>query len=248
MRVIHDVVQWGKVIVLGVVLGLGIQFVSAWTNPTVAPPGGNVAGPLTTGVVAQERLGALTVKGTMTTNRLYDLTKVGDTLVQDLGYFSDPNGTSMLNTVNVLGNAKLYQTAGYALQTYGNVDSTKYTKAKDPVGSLEVNDVFLRSTGKWASEKSAWTDVSLGSDSDFDIDCQYRVTLKQKNAGTIYIPWTGETLLAYFTGVHQKHITYIAHQGVVSHIDSNSKNTYRVNGAASNDWPDVLKIEERCDN
>lgn len=40
---------WLKVASLGLVLGLGLQFAQAWVAPAAAPPGGNVAGPFTTG-------------------------------------------------------------------------------------------------------------------------------------------------------------------------------------------------------
>ena len=46
-----------SVITLGIILGLGIQFVSAWTNAPTTPPNGNVAGPLTTGNGTQTKSG-----------------------------------------------------------------------------------------------------------------------------------------------------------------------------------------------
>jgi hypothetical protein len=50
---------WLGVVAIGLVSGLGLQFAQAWTNPTEAPPGGNVAGPLTTGSAYQKRGGGL---------------------------------------------------------------------------------------------------------------------------------------------------------------------------------------------
>lgn len=143
---------WLSVVALGLVVGLSVQFVQAWTNPTTPPPGGNVAGPLTTGAVAQEKIGALTVDGTLATNRMYDLKRAGDKFTQDSAMFVDPNGTSTLNGVAQYGLMSNYQTSGYALRTYGNADATEHTKAKDQIGSINVNDVFVRSAGKWASE------------------------------------------------------------------------------------------------
>lgn len=55
----NSVVYWTKVIVLGVILGTGLQFAQAWTEPAAAPPGGNVPGPLTVGPEGQQKEGNL---------------------------------------------------------------------------------------------------------------------------------------------------------------------------------------------
>jgi len=39
------------------ILGLGIQFAEAWTNPGATPPGGNISGPITTGIGSQTKAG-----------------------------------------------------------------------------------------------------------------------------------------------------------------------------------------------
>jgi len=54
----EKVAYWLKVVSLGMILGLGLQFAQAWTAPTIAPPGGNVSGPLTTGSTYQTRTSA----------------------------------------------------------------------------------------------------------------------------------------------------------------------------------------------
>jgi hypothetical protein len=54
-------VYWLKVISLGLILGIGIQFAQAWTNPLVAPPSGNVSGPLTTSNAGQIKEGNLAI-------------------------------------------------------------------------------------------------------------------------------------------------------------------------------------------
>mgnify|MGYP000893375264 CR=1 FL=1 len=60
---VRNTLYWGKVISLGIILGIGIQFAEAWTNPSVSAPNGNVAGPVNTGSTAQTKAGALTVNG-----------------------------------------------------------------------------------------------------------------------------------------------------------------------------------------
>jgi len=57
--------HWLKVIVIGITLGFALQFVRAWTEPTSAPPGGNIGAPLNTSGVAQTKAGNLNVNGGM---------------------------------------------------------------------------------------------------------------------------------------------------------------------------------------
>jgi hypothetical protein len=56
---LRSATYWLRVISLGLVVGISIQFVQAWTAPTSAPPAGNVSGPLTTGDAAQIKTGNL---------------------------------------------------------------------------------------------------------------------------------------------------------------------------------------------
>ena len=55
--------HWLSVIVIGITLGLGLQFVRAWTEPTVAPPGGNVGAPINTSATAQTKQGGFNILG-----------------------------------------------------------------------------------------------------------------------------------------------------------------------------------------
>jgi hypothetical protein len=58
-------IYWLGVIAVGIALGLALQFVRAWTEPSAAPPGGNLGAPLNTGVSAQTKAGNLNVQGGM---------------------------------------------------------------------------------------------------------------------------------------------------------------------------------------
>jgi hypothetical protein len=44
---------WISVIIVGIALGLALQFVRAWTEPTDAPPNGNVGAPINTSFIGQ---------------------------------------------------------------------------------------------------------------------------------------------------------------------------------------------------
>ena len=67
-EIFTKIVYWGRVIVLGVVLGVSIQVVYAWTGPTSAPPNGNVSGPLTVGAGTQTKTGKLQTASTVATD------------------------------------------------------------------------------------------------------------------------------------------------------------------------------------
>ena len=67
-KIFNKIVYWGRVIVLGIVLGVSIQIVYAWTGPTSAPPGGNVSGPLTVGTGIQTKAGKLQTASTVDTD------------------------------------------------------------------------------------------------------------------------------------------------------------------------------------
>jgi len=59
----ENAVWWSGVIMVGLVLGISLQFVRAWTEPTAAPPGGNVGAPVNTSPIEQLKQGALGIVG-----------------------------------------------------------------------------------------------------------------------------------------------------------------------------------------
>jgi hypothetical protein len=68
-RITSRVSYWTKVIVLGLIVGLGMQIAFAWTTPTSAPPGGNVSGPITTSSIQQTKLGNLILGNDLAVSR-----------------------------------------------------------------------------------------------------------------------------------------------------------------------------------
>jgi len=48
---------WLGIIIIGIALGFALQFVRAWTEPTQAPPGGNLGAPINTGPNKQVKQG-----------------------------------------------------------------------------------------------------------------------------------------------------------------------------------------------
>ena len=62
---LRNFTYWLRVVSLGLIVGLSIQFVHAWTAPTGTPPAGNVGGPLTTGSVNQVKSASLGLTGNL---------------------------------------------------------------------------------------------------------------------------------------------------------------------------------------
>src|SRR4030042_2321753 len=61
-----NITHWVGVIIIGIALGLALQFVRAWTEPTEAPPGGNVGAPINTSDIRQTKNGGLILNWTGT--------------------------------------------------------------------------------------------------------------------------------------------------------------------------------------
>lgn len=56
---------WASVTTLGIVLGVSLQFVKAWTEPTAPAPAGNVGAPINTSAVPQTKNGVLNINSTL---------------------------------------------------------------------------------------------------------------------------------------------------------------------------------------
>lgn len=70
-KIFENAIWWSGVIMVGLILGISLQFVRAWTEPTDAPPGGNVGAPINTGANLQTKLGTL-VLGILATDYIHN--------------------------------------------------------------------------------------------------------------------------------------------------------------------------------
>lgn len=57
---------WLSVSALGIALGFSLQFVRAWTEPTLTPPSGNIGAPINTGSSPQTKGGMITAGNFLT--------------------------------------------------------------------------------------------------------------------------------------------------------------------------------------
>lgn len=54
-----NITYWLGVVAVGLMVGISIQFVRAWTEPSTTPPGGNVGAPINTSNFGQSKAGGL---------------------------------------------------------------------------------------------------------------------------------------------------------------------------------------------
>jgi hypothetical protein len=62
-KIANNATYWLSVVAIGLVVGLSLQFVSAWVEPTQTAPNGNVGSPVNTSVITQIKQGAFGVVG-----------------------------------------------------------------------------------------------------------------------------------------------------------------------------------------
>ena len=153
------VTYWLKVVSLGLVLGLGLQFAQAWTAPTVAPPGGNVSGPVTLGVGAQYKTGKLGVNSNITPIGAFEVGSGGNALIGGKAYSASTIATDLGTTLATkdyvdgkaavgdnLGNHTATQAlnmANFDINAAKNVNATAFyytsdRRLKENIGTLDA--------------------------------------------------------------------------------------------------------------
>ena len=90
----QQLTYWLGVVAVGLVIGLSLQFVQAWTEPTVAPPAGNVGAPLNTSGTGQIKTGGVVLNtGGATIGLVVDQGNVGiGTITPNAGLKLDVEG------------------------------------------------------------------------------------------------------------------------------------------------------------
>ena len=196
-------------IILGVVLGGGLIIAKAWTDPSVAPPGGNLGAPINTSSNSQVKTGPLQVNvfrnvgtsildgnvgiGTASPTQRLDVSgairSTGQHLINNTSptiYFQDSDHRSAMlhtnsNQFYLLrgsgNNATAWQSTGGYWPLVINLENNDATLGRN----LNVNDVYIRAAGKWASTLGGasgsgttnyitkWTGVnSIGNSQIFD--------------------------------------------------------------------------------
>ena len=69
-KLIKNTSWWLSAILIGIILGLGLGIVKAWTEPASSPPEGNLAAPINVGSTGQSKSGGLLLNSGGATNGL----------------------------------------------------------------------------------------------------------------------------------------------------------------------------------
>jgi len=112
-----QITYWLGVIIIGLAIGLTVQFVRAWTEPTVAPTGGNVGAPINTSGIQQGKSGSLGLNsngnaiglivqgnvGIGTASPAQKLQVIGGKAQADDFCLNSPTTTCLSNTISGIG-------------------------------------------------------------------------------------------------------------------------------------------------
>lgn len=199
----RELIQSLKTLALALVLSVGVSYVSAWTGPTAAAPGGNASVPLNVSATAQTKTGGINFSNyahftgygtdswfpyTNGANYLRGPLYFNSVLYDEnnTGYYLDPAGTSRMNyTVNDNSynygwtQADVYYDRynnGYYLQPRGT-NRLNYVVADNTYtyGNQDASDFYVRAVGRWASAPNVSRNCYDGSPYS-DGNCVYTPT------------------------------------------------------------------------
>lgn len=120
---------WLGVVIIGVIFGLGVGIIKAWTEPVSAPPAGNLSAPINTSNFAQSKIGGLILNtgGALLGLVVWD----GNAVVRNGGVYVEGGGVTIKELANCDGigadsDGKLICKAGVAKVAYHKQASGKF--------------------------------------------------------------------------------------------------------------------------
>lgn len=127
----------------GLLIAVGLQYAAAWTEPTTAPPNSNVGAPITTGPQAQTKSGTISINA-------WDS--------QYLAGYDDRANKRSIGGAYGWNNEVLYINGWNDWAGGVSIGGNAYVD-----GTINVEDVYIRSIGKWASELDGSNSGSSGA-------------------------------------------------------------------------------------
>ncbi len=158
---------WISVVIIGVVLGLSIQFVAAWTEPAQKPPAGNLEAPINTSNIGQLKQGnlVLNTNGTWANGLIVANGNVGigtTNPTQKLDVAGNARATDFCTT-----GGKCLSNALTKMTRIDNSSSSAVNLCSNPVSAVDIavqcpSGSFLVDCGvKNSDNNRRWTDGSF---------------------------------------------------------------------------------------
>ena len=143
-KIAKQITYWLGVAAVGLVVGLSVQFVLAWTEPTVAPPGGNVGAPINTSGFGQTKVGALILNCGTGVNCVFNGSSATNGLLV-------PNGNVSIGTTNSGSSVFPFTSNSLYLKGITGDDGTMVIDTTDSAGiDCDAGITMAKAgTGKW---------------------------------------------------------------------------------------------------
>ncbi len=123
---IQKIIHIGIIIIASFVVGLSLQLVHAWTEPTLTAPNGNLGAPINTGASTQTKSGALYINGGVIAPIIWD--------TDNTAYYLNPFGTSQISS--------LYANGGFFAQGSAGLSFSDHNG-----GFNMIDNTWIRATG-----------------------------------------------------------------------------------------------------
>jgi len=145
-KLIKNTSWWLSAILIGIILGLGLGIVKAWTEPASSPPEGNLAAPINVGSTGQSKSGGLLLNSGGATNGL--IVQYGN-----VGIGTTNPGTSKLKVAGLIESSS----NGFKFPD-GTIQTTAGTAGKDIAiltgtvahgGTIPLPDGYTQDQCKW---------------------------------------------------------------------------------------------------
>ena len=123
---IQKIIHIGIVIIASFVVGLSLQLVHAWTEPTLTAPNGNLGAPINTGASTQTKSEVIYINGGVIAPIIWD--------TDNTAYYLNPFGTSQISS--------LYANGGFFTQGNAGLSFSDHNG-----GFNMIDNTWIRATG-----------------------------------------------------------------------------------------------------
>ncbi|MDD3497988.1 MAG: hypothetical protein PHH24_00585 [Candidatus Moranbacteria bacterium] len=169
----ESVYYWSRVAVIGVLVGASVQFVFAWAEPELDPPGGNLEAPINVSDTGQTKYGTLDIN---TNNGSYSVYTRESLLV----------GNQIVSGSHITAGGNVWTGSGYIFSGRGEV--------------LRSNDTWLRLNQANDHTSGTFTPYLMRADGGYQVDGKWAISADNNWHRAQY---SDNTRYGYFEGRRQ---------------------------------------------